>query len=85
MLSACASVQGPTDPEDPFESFNRAIYSFNTTLDKAILKPIAQGYDAALPSPINKGISNFFSNIDDVVIVFNDLLQFKIVQALEDT
>jgi len=85
VLQGCASVEGYTDPEDPFESFNRAMYSFNDTLDKAVLKPVAQGYDAALPAPVNKGVSNFFSNIDDVVVLFNDLLQFKFAQAVSDT
>jgi len=85
VLQGCATVEGPTDPEDPFESFNRAVYTFNDTLDKAILKPVAQGYNAALPNPVNKGVSNFFSNLDDVVVVFNDLLQLKIGQALSDT
>jgi phospholipid-binding lipoprotein MlaA len=85
VLQGCATVEGPTDPEDPFESFNRAVYSFNDTLDKAILKPVAQGYNAALPDPVNKGVSNFFSNLDDVVVVFNDLLQLKLGQALSDT
>ena len=85
VLQGLATVEGPTDPEDPFESFNRAVYTFNDTLDKAILKPVAQGYNAALPNPVNKGVSNFFSNLDDVVVVFNDLLQLKIGQALSDT
>lgn len=85
VLQGCATVEGPTDPEDPFESFNRAMYTFNDTLDKAILKPVAQGYNAALPNPVNKGVSNFFSNIDDIVVIFNDLLQLKIEQAVSDT
>lgn len=83
-LSGCASI-AETDPEDPFESYNRAIYAFNDGLDRAIVKPVAQGYNAVLPDPVNKGISNFFSNLDDVVVVFNDLLQFKLEQALTDT
>lgn len=84
FLSGCAAP-GPTEEQDPFEGFNRAMYSFNDTVDKAILKPIAQGYDAALPAPASKGVSNFFSNIDDVVVIFNDLLQFKFSQAAHDT
>lgn len=85
ILQGCATVEGPTDPEDPFESFNRAMYSFNDTLDKAVLKPVAEGYNAVLPDPVNKGISNFFNNIDDIVVIFNDLLQLKIEQAASDT
>jgi len=85
LLSGCATVHGEADPEDPLESFNRAMYSFNDTLDQAILKPVAQGYNAVLPDPVNKGVSNFFSNLEDIVVVFNDLLQFKFEQALTDT
>lgn len=85
LLSGCATINGEADPDDPLESFNRAMYSFNDTLDQAILKPVAQGYNAALPDPVNKSVSNFFSNLEDVVVVFNDLLQFKIEQALSDT
>jgi len=85
LLGGCASIEGQADPDDPLESFNRAMYSFNDTLDQAILKPVAQGYNAALPDPVNKGVSNFFSNLEDVVVVFNDLLQFKFEQALSDT
>jgi len=85
FLQGCATVEGPTDPEDPFESFNRAMYSFNTTVDKAILKPAAEGYNAVLPDPVNKGISNFFSNLNDVVVIFNDLLQLKLEQGVHDT
>ena len=29
-------------------------------------------------------VSNFFSNLDDVVVTANDLLQFKFVQAFSD-
>ena len=85
LLAGCATVEGQTDPEDPFESFNRAMYGFNETVDGTILKPAAQGYNALLPSPVNKGISNFFSNLDDVVVVFNDILQLKLEQAAEDS
>ena len=85
LLSGCATVNGPTDPKDPFESYNRSIYIFNDNLDRYILKPVAQGYDAITPSPIQKGIGNFFSNLDDVLVIVNDLLQFKLIQAASDT
>lgn len=85
LLSACATVpNGPTEG-DPFESYNRAMFSFNDGLDEYFLKPVAQGYDAVLPSPIKTGISNFFSNLGDIFVILNDLLQFKFSQAIEDT
>jgi phospholipid-binding lipoprotein MlaA len=85
LLSGCASVPGPTDPEDPFEGFNRAIYGFNETVDGLVLKPAAQGYNAIMPDPLSKGVSNFFSNLEDVVVVFNDILQLKLEQAAQDS
>ncbi len=85
LMQACATVEGPGDPNDPFESYNRAMYKFNDGFDTYILKPVAEGYDAVTPTPVQKGISNFFSNLDDVVVIINDLLQFKLKQAASDT
>lgn len=85
LLSACASVPGGPAEGDPFESYNRAMFSFNEGLDEYILRPVAEGYEAALPNPIKTGISNFFSNIGDIFVILNDILQFKFKQALEDT
>ena len=85
LLSACASVPGGPAEGDPFESYNRAMFNFNEGLDQYLLKPVAEGYDAILPSPIKTGVSNFFSNIGDVFVILNDILQFKFVQAIEDT
>ena len=85
ILTACASVPGGPTEGDPFESFNRAMFSFNDGLDEYLLKPVAEGYDAVLPNPIKTGISNFFSNLGDIFVIINDLLQFKIGQAIEDT
>ena len=85
LLSACASLpNGPTEG-DPLESYNRAMFSFNDGLDEYILKPVAEGYDAVMPSPVKTGVSNFFSNIDDIFVIINDILQFKFIQAFEDT
>ncbi len=83
-LGGCASLEGPTDPEDPFESFNRSMYNFNNAIDKHALKPVAKGYDRITPAPVKKGIGNFFSNLDDVIVIANDLLQLKIGQFFSD-
>jgi len=83
LLSACASVPGGPSEGDPFESYNRAMFS-NDTLDEYFLKPVAEGYDAILPSPAKTGVSNFFNNIGDIFVVLNDILQFKFQQAIED-
>lgn len=85
MLSVgCATLEGPENPDDPFERFNRSVYSFNETVDKYALKPVAKGYKTITPGSIDKVITNFFSNLDDIVVIFNDLLQFNITQTASD-
>lgn len=85
LLSGCASVNGPPDSHDPWERFNRSVYNFNDKFDRAILKPVAKGYRKITPDPAEKGVSNFFSNLDDVIVIVNDILQLKPLQALSDT
>ncbi|MDX1573183.1 MAG: VacJ family lipoprotein [Methylophaga sp.] len=82
FLSGCASTYN--NPQDPYESYNRAMYKFNDTLDKAIIKPVAQGYDVVVPDPISWGVSNFFSNLNEITVIINDLLQGKFQQAAHD-
>lgn len=82
-LGGCASPSH--NPKDPFESFNRGAYKFNDALDKAVLKPVAKGYNTVMPAPARTGLSNFFSNLNDVTVAANDLLQFKVKQAASDT
>ena len=81
LLSGCASARNPADP---LESINRGIYRFNDTIDKAVIKPVAQGYQAVMPPGGKNMVGNFISNLDDVLITINDLLQFKFNQAASD-
>lgn len=82
-LTGCASTRAH-NPADPLEPINRGIYKFNDTVDKAVIKPAAQGYKAVMPTVGRIMVSNFFSNLDDVVVTANDLLQFKLVQGFSD-
>ena len=84
ILGGCASTSTTPNPSDPFEGFNRGMYSFNDALDRAVLKPVAKGYKAALPDRARKMVHNFFSNIDDIFVTGNDLLQLKFKQAASD-
>ncbi|CCK75966.1 VacJ-like lipoprotein [Oleispira antarctica RB-8] len=70
---------------DPWQGFNRSVFEFNETLDMYVAKPVAQGYQAVTPQFVDTGVSNFFSNLEDVLIVLNDVFQLKPVQALSDT
>lgn len=66
-----------TDPADPWEGFNRAMFSFNDTLDVYFLKPIAKGYKNVTPEFMQTGVSNFFSNIGEISNLTNSGLQGK--------
>lgn len=82
-LGGCASAPAK-NPADPFESMNRSVYQFNDALDRAVAKPVAQGYDAVMPEPGKIMVGNFFSNLDNILVTLNDLLQFKFTQAASD-
>lgn len=73
-----------TDPGDPWEGFNRAMFTFNNSLDKAIVSPAARSY-SKLPGPVKTGVGNFFSNLFEPTTIINDLLQGKVGQAIEDS
>ncbi len=85
VLGGCVTLEGPTEPGDPFESFNRGMHNFNDTVDEYVLEPVATGYDAVTPVGVQKGVTNFFSNLDDVLVIFHDLFQLKPGQFLSDT
>ncbi|GHU31848.1 hypothetical protein AGMMS50256_20970 [Betaproteobacteria bacterium] len=80
-MTGCATTAN--NPRDPFEGFNRAMFSVNEGLD-TVVKPVAQGYDAVVPDLIKTGIGNFFGNIADVWIAVNNFLQGKITEGASD-
>jgi phospholipid-binding lipoprotein MlaA len=73
LLSGCAS----TNPRDPFEKFNRAMFTFNDTVDRTALKPVATAYKKATPSFVQTGVNNFFGNLNDLWSSVNNFAQFK--------
>ena len=76
VCTLCGCAAG-ANPRDPLETFNRKVYTFNTTVDKAVLKPVAKGYVTVIPHLVRRGVSNFFSNLGMPVTTLNDLLQLK--------
>lgn len=82
MVVGCASR--PANPDDPLESYNRAMFSFNEAADRAVIRPMARAYDAVTPGPVQTGVGNFFSNLGDVWIGVNNILQGKVADGLSD-
>jgi phospholipid-binding lipoprotein MlaA len=74
----------PRSPQDPYESWNRGVYKFNTTVDNAVTKPIAKGYVRVVPQPIRTGVSNFFGNLHMTTVLINDTLEGKALAAATD-
>jgi len=81
VLAACATTG---NPNDPIEGFNRGMFSANEVLDKAVIKPLAKGYEAVVLQPVRNGVANFYGNIGDVGIGVNDVLQGKLPDAIND-
>lgn len=82
FLGACAG--SPSHPEDPYERINREIFGFNRTVDKAVIKPTAYFYKNYIPTPARTGVGNFFSNLEEITTIVNDMLQGKPHHAAHD-
>ncbi len=81
-LTGCATA--PTSPADPWEPMNRSLYKVHDAVDRAVLRPVTEGYVKIVPNFIRKGVSNVFNNIDDAFSAINGILQGKFDQAGND-
>jgi phospholipid-binding lipoprotein MlaA len=85
LLAGCATVPvANPNPRDPWESFNRGVFEFNDEFDKALMRPVISAYTTFIPPGFRAGISNFFSNVGDVWVGVNNILQGKPDQGLSD-
>ncbi|MDD1611865.1 MAG: VacJ family lipoprotein [Methylococcaceae bacterium] len=90
VLNGCASTgekaaTAPSHPVDPYENINRKIFTFNDKVDNYVAEPVANAYKWVTPQFMQIGVSNFFSNLKNINVVLNDLLQAKFQQGAEDT
>lgn len=74
LLAGCATG---SNPQDPLESYNRAMFNFNDKADQFVMKPVATAYHTVTPSFVQTGVGNFFGNLGDVWTGVNDILQGK--------
>ncbi len=91
LVAGCASTEKhdglsvyEADQADPYEGFNRSMYSFNLSLDKYFFKPVSDGYKFITPDFMETGVNNFFSNLKGINVVLNDVLQGKFQQSASD-
>lgn len=82
VAGGCASVPG--NPDDPLERYNQVMFGFNERVDKAVARPLATVYDTLAPTPVQTGVGNFFGNLADIWIGFNNILQGKVGAGVSD-
>jgi len=71
--------------QDPWEGYNRKVHAFNDTVDRYVMKPVAKGYRAITPDPVEESFGNLFSNLNELRNILNDTLQWKWGQAANDS
>jgi len=78
-FAGCASLPPGSvrDRRDHVERFNRAMFKFNTTLDHAVLRPVARGYVRVVPATVRTGVSNFLGNLSYTKTIGNDIFQAR--------
>ena len=92
-LSGCATHQthevvesdAVQETNDQFEPFNRTIFKFNETLDRHVVKPLANAYITYVPGFYRLGVTNFFDNLTYPSVFLNAFLQGKFKQGVDDT
>jgi len=86
VAAGCATIppDAGSNPADPWERYNRHMFEFNDTLDRNVLKPIAEGYEKYVPEPVRECVGNIFANIRDIPIGLNNLLQGKPRDGVSD-
>lgn len=76
LLSSCGTWEDQrVGISDPFEGANRAVFSFNTAVDGAVIHPIAKGYNTVVPIPARTGLNNALRNLRSPVNFTNQVLQ----------
>ena len=79
-----ARISSKTSSKDPLEGMNRIFFRLNDTVDRAALRPLAEGYEKVVPRPVRTCVRNFFSNLGGVLVGANSLLQGQVTDALSD-
>lgn len=84
------SMQSGANPDataekDPYENWNRRVYSFNETIDDWFLRPVAKTYRSWTPRLVNRAITNFFNNLTELRNFANSVLQLKAESAVVAT
>lgn len=83
LLCAAADgrAQDPYDDNDPLEDFNRAMFDVNQTIDRFLLKPVAEVYVFIFPGEVRHRIANVLGNLGEPLNLVNNAAQGKFERA----
>ena len=84
LIALSATGCATMGEKDPYEKFNRSVFTFNDAVDRNALKPAATAYKKVVPSFMQTGVNNFFSNLSDVWSGANNVMQGKIERGVSD-
>lgn len=77
------TARGKPPPGDPMQEVNITSYRAVQSVDRALVEPVATGYQSIVPEPVRDGLGNALRNLSEPVNFLNFLLQFKIGKAVE--
>lgn len=77
LLCFAPAVLAQVPMEDPWESWNRKVFAFNEQVDRYLMKPVAESYRKVTPDPLERNVSSLFSNVGELPVSGNALLQGK--------
>ena len=80
-----SDADAPLEINDPLEAINRPIYRFNSYVDRYFLNPAVSAYRFIFPGFVRTGITNFFTNLDNIQTIVNEILQLHPGSAVETT
>lgn len=82
MIISFSVIANNNNDNDPWEDTNRSIFEFNQELDENIFEPVARSYKENIPQDVQNRISDFSSNLDDVVTLGNEIAQFELFDSV---
>ncbi len=72
----CAQQENPK-PHSYLDDWNHANFEIDLALSKHVLRPIGKGYNTLMPSFLKQRIRRFYSNLDEIPVIVNDMLQVR--------
>lgn len=77
-------VEASDQISDPLAPWNKAMFHFNDKLYFWVMKPVARGYRAVVPTVLRTGVKNFFVNLTAPARFVNSLLQARDINATNE-